>query len=134
MFRIINGSADQPPATIEQMAALEFVAVKRLACMSKEQRTQKISNMATYAYQMVTIAMEFCIRDKADLVQLLREEYDTFGPALMSLAEAREDARALLDVISMGEARLAVALAVVEGDTEPPPDDGGEARGVSTSK
>jgi hypothetical protein len=34
----------------------------------------------------------------------------------------------------MGEARLAVALAVVEGDTEPPPDDGGEARGVSTSK
>ena len=37
-------------------------------------------------------------------------------PLLVELANAADDAKALLALIQSGEARLAVALAVVEGD------------------
>jgi hypothetical protein len=43
---------------------------------------------------------------------------ESFGPFLMELAHARESAKLLMDLISSAEARLAVALAVVEGDED----------------
>ena len=42
----------------------------------------------------------------------------------MELAHAAEDAEVLLNVLQSAEARLAVALAVVEGDEQS--DDGGD--------
>jgi hypothetical protein len=47
-------------------------------------------------------------------------------PLLVELANAADDAKALLAIIQSGEARLAVALAVVEGDPSPENDGGGE--------
>jgi len=55
------------------------------------------------------------------VIKLVAEHYDWYGPAFMDLADATGDARALLNIISSGEARHAIALAVVEGD--PPPDE-----------
>jgi hypothetical protein len=62
------------------------------------------------------------MRNKAE-VKLVRDKYDTLGPLLLELDDIAGDARALLNIISTSEARLAVALAVVEGDD--PDDDGG---------
>jgi hypothetical protein len=45
---------------------------------------------------------------------------------LVELANAADDAKALLAIIQSGEARLAVALAVIEGDPSPENDGGGE--------
>ena len=45
-------------------------------------------------------------------------------PWLMELAHAAEDAQVLLNVLQSAEARLAVALAVVEGGEQS--DDGGD--------
>jgi hypothetical protein len=121
----INGGADGPTATIEQIAAMEFKGASRLARMSRAERVENLHAMSSRVYQAATIACELYTRDKEDVIKLVAESFDKFGPALMELADAANDARALLDVISSGEARLAVALAVVEGNTEPPPDDGG---------
>ena len=62
------------------------------------------------------IAAELYVRDKAEVVKMVEEKYDAFGPGPMELADAFLDAQVLIDSIRSGEARLAVALAIVEGE------------------
>jgi hypothetical protein len=123
-LKVINSGTDEPPATIEQMAAIEFKAASRLARMSKTKRTENLHAISMRVLQAACIACEFYARDKEEAIKMVAERYDIFGPALMELAKAADEARTLLEVIRTGEARLAVALAVVEGNT-PPLDDGG---------
>ena len=115
-LKIINGKDEGPPATIEQLAAMEFKGVKKLAQMPKEERTSNIRSLAMSVYQAAAVAGELYIRDKAEVVEMVREKYDTYDPALMELSDAGKDAEALLDIIRTGETRLAVALAIVEGE------------------
>jgi hypothetical protein len=81
-------------------------------------RSEIVRGLATRAYHAALVASELCARDKADVIRLVREKYDTFGPALMELAEAAGDTAALLEVIRSGESRLMVALAVIEGEPD----------------
>jgi hypothetical protein len=125
-FRTIGGGADGPPATTEQIAAMEFEGVKRIARMSKQDRKQSLHAMADRVYKAVQIASDFLVLDKPEAIDLVRKNYDVFGPSLMELAYSADDARALFEIIRSGEVRLAVALAVIEGD-DPDPDGGDEA-------
>jgi hypothetical protein len=56
--------------------------------------------------------------DKAKLIAMVEKAHDEFGPGLKLLADAKEDARALMELIGSAEVRLAVALANVEGDED----------------
>jgi hypothetical protein len=122
-LKVTHGSK-RPPATIEQIAAIEFMAIPELARMSKAQRKDNAKAMASRVWNAAAVAAEFVSLDKVELVKRVAEKPDYYGPMLMEFAYAADDARALLEVIQACETRLAVALAVVEGDEPPDPDDG----------
>jgi hypothetical protein len=67
---------------------------------------------------MAVLAGEIMAADKPKLITMVEKAYDELGPCLMQLAHAKEDARALMEMIGSAEIRLAVALANVEGDED----------------
>jgi hypothetical protein len=118
-LRLINGGKnDGEPATVAEIAALQFDGVKELAQLSEKQRDKNLTGLIQSVYAAAQIAGAIVTHDKAKLIEVVSEQYDTFGPALMELADARANAQATLEIIRSGEARLAVALAVIEGDDE----------------
>jgi hypothetical protein len=121
-FTVIEGG--KKAATVEQLAAMQFGAIGRIARMPKAKRLKNLDDIAMNVRAFSLVAVEILVHDKAKLVELVAKDYDRFGPWLMELAHAAEDAEVLLNVLQSAEARLAVALAVVEGGGEP--DDGGE--------
>jgi len=62
----------------------------------------------TEIYQLSVIASQMVSFERAELVQKVRDEYDTFGPMLMKLAEGGETLKALAALITAAETRLAV--------------------------
>jgi hypothetical protein len=121
-FTVIEGG--KKAATVEQLAAMEFGAIGRIARMPKAKRLKNLDDIAMNVREFSLVASEIIIHDKAKLVELVDQNYDRFGPWLMELANAAADAQVLLNVLQSAEARLAIALAVVEGGGEP--DDGGD--------
>jgi hypothetical protein len=118
-LRVIDGGKnDGKPATVAEIAALQFDGVKEIAQLSERQRSKNLTGLIQSVYAAAQIAGAIVTHDKAKLIEVVREEYDTFGPALMDLADAGANAQAILEVIRSGETRLAVALAVIEGDDE----------------
>jgi hypothetical protein len=95
---------------------MEFAADERFRRMTQVQRLERTHDLADHVRVMAVIASEVLTMSKAELVAKLEREYESLGPALMELAKAKDKAEALLDVIKAAEARLAIALAVVEGD------------------
>jgi hypothetical protein len=67
---------------------------------------------------MAVIAREIAVMEKAELINKVDEKYEVFGPFLRQLADAKDGARALMELIGTAEIRLAVALANVEGDED----------------
>jgi hypothetical protein len=49
--------------------------------------------MTTRVYQAAVLAMEIYMRDKAEAVELVRDNYDTLGPFLLELDDIAGDAR-----------------------------------------
>jgi len=130
-LKAINGRDGGPPATVEQIAALEFKAVSRLAAMPERKRMENMQALAQHVYNAAVIAMDIVTHDKDALVKMVAEKHDEIGPWLMGLADAAGDARALRDIITSGETRLAVALAIVEGDDPDPPDGDDDGKTVA---
>jgi hypothetical protein len=125
-LKIINGGADEPTATIEQMAAVEFLPIKLDSSLTKSQKIERLNQRMDYARDWAGLATEIIELSKDELVAKVRAHYDVFGPMLMSMYEAAE-AVDVTSIFRAAETRLAIALAVVE--SEPPPDDGGDDNG-----
>jgi hypothetical protein len=104
------------PATTAEIAEVEFDgAVSRL---TKEQRAAAIADMLAKISAVLPLAYEIALASKDELVTRVDCEYDEIGPRLMELAQAGDAAKVLVELIGSAEARLAVALAVVEGPEE----------------
>ena len=112
-MHIINNPPSNP-ATHSEIAALEFGAVAEFRAMSREERRDKVKKMFEGLYTVAVLSAEIVGRDKASLIQTIEENYTVWGPSLMALAGAREDVRAISDLIGSAEGRLASAMAVVE--------------------
>ena len=95
------------------MASIKFKGMKRLARMSKEKREEQVRGLARKVYKAAGMAAQLVILDKAEIVEMVRENFDG-GGLLWALADAAEDAKALLDIIHSAECRLACCLAVLE--------------------
>ncbi len=80
--------------------------------------------MTTAVYTAGLVGIEIVAEGKAALIERLQADYDTLAPMLMELAKVSKIGRELLDIIAAAECRIAIALAVVEGDGGPddPPD------------
>jgi hypothetical protein len=99
-----------------EMAQLEFRALKLFRNTSRDQRLKQIHGFVENVRPMVVAAGEIVIMSKVELIAKVEAKHDVFGQMLMDLADKKEDAKAILDVISAAEARLMVALANVEGE------------------
>jgi hypothetical protein len=115
---ILNVVPKGTPVTQAQLAQLEFRALKQFRNLTKDQRVQKIHDTVDRVRPMAVLASEILAKEKPDLVKLVDEQHDKFGPFLMELAHAHTSAKGLLDVIGAAEIRLAVALANVEEDDQ----------------
>lgn len=104
------------PATVAEIAALEFRALKAVRGLSQKMRLQKSHAIVDGLRPMAVAAMEIVAMSKTELITKADDKHDVLGPLLMQLAYAKDDAKMLVDVIGAAEARLAIALANVEGD------------------
>jgi hypothetical protein len=102
------------PATVQEIAQLEFRASKFFRGLSQRERIKKTHDIIDRMRPMAVLGAEIAAMSKPELIAKVDEEYETFGPFLMQLAHTTADAKALLDVLSSAECRLAVALANVE--------------------
>jgi hypothetical protein len=105
-----------PPVTLEQLLPMQFAAVKEFKGLSQEERIEHAHCKIDALRPIAVIAGEILANDKDELIEKVEANYDLWGPFLMSLHEASEDARALMQILSSAECRLAVAIAFVEGD------------------
>jgi hypothetical protein len=62
---------------------------------------------------------------RPELIDRVEKNYEALGSALMPLAHAREEAKAILEILASAEVRLATALANVEAEEDPRPRDRG---------
>ena len=104
-MKLVESGPQGPRATIPEIAAIEFAAVKQLRRLSKRARLKKAHEIVGRVRPMVLLAGEIMAADKAQLISMVEEAYDEFGPALMLLANARTDARALVEIIRAAEVR-----------------------------
>lgn len=109
------GSPDSEPASVSQLAALEFAAVREFRKYSRNDRLRKAHGIVDSLRPITVIALEIIAMDKGELIRRVRKQYDTFGPFLAELSQATDAASSLLDIVKSAECRLAVALANVEG-------------------
>jgi hypothetical protein len=114
-IHLVSVTRQEAPATEDQIAALEFPAIKQFRAMSKAKRAERALELTNEVYKAVQIALETMSRDKAEIVAMVRSNHDLWGGALLEFAESGRAAAALLEIIQSAEARLAVAVAVVEG-------------------
>ncbi|MDB5599355.1 MAG: hypothetical protein JWN71_1399 [Xanthobacteraceae bacterium] len=104
------------PATVDQIAAMDFAAVKEYRGLTKVERLKKLHRAADYVRALAVIASEIVAMEKPELVAKVDDKYEQFGPFLMELAHAKDTARELMEMIGAAEIRLAIALANVEAD------------------
>lgn len=104
------------PATHAEIASIEFKGVGEYRAMSQKQRVTRLRKAYDEIYAMSVLASQIVAHDKPKLVEIVTEKYDEFGPFLMMLANARERAFGITELIGAAECRLAAALAVVEPD------------------
>jgi hypothetical protein len=120
------------PATIAEIAEIEFGSIRAFRDLSQVKRIGRIHKIVDRVRGNAVLSVELVAMDKADLVAKVAEKLDDWGPWLMELKHnvqgisgigsgSGDDVNTLREIISAAEHRLAVALAVVEGD------DGGDA-------
>jgi Putative bacterial toxin ydaT len=101
------------PATIAEMAEIEFDgSVSRLTA---GQRAAAMADLLATISAVLPLAYELRLLGKDELVTRLDEQYDELGLRLMELAHASDAAKLVHELLESAEARLAVALSVVEG-------------------
>ena len=126
-LKSLQGCKGKPPATVAQMAAVEFKSVTRLLGMPQVEREKVVRNIVKTVYQAARIALEIVTKDRGDLVSVVVENYSTLRPLLLDFARAGDDAQVLLELIRSAESRMAVAM--VKGN---PPEDDGDRGPVAT--
>ena len=117
--RHLTAAASEPkgsPATTQEIAALEFRACAPLRRMSKTQREGRTRIMGENVYSILQIAAGLLVKDKGELVDMVRADHDLWGNLLLSMTEGADLARDVVGIISSAETRLAVAVAEIEKD------------------
>jgi hypothetical protein len=117
---------------IEQVVAIEFDGIKEVREISNEQRTARVSAIVKRVYRAAAVAAEIIALDRTDLVQIVREKYEMFGPSLMEFLDASRDVEMLRDFIKSAEARLVVRSQSLRVNRRPTTaTNPGERRGVT---
>lgn len=117
-LRVIGGNREQKAASVAEIAAVKFAAIKEFRGRTKMERLKRVHGIVDDVRALATVAAEIVAMNKEELIAKTSERYDQLGPLLMQLAHGRDDACLLMELIGSAETRLAVALANVEGEDE----------------
>jgi hypothetical protein len=102
-MRVIK--ADRTPATVEAISALQFAAVKLFHGLTQKERTSNAHGFVDRVRPAFVIACELVGLEKAELIDRVEKNYEVLGPALMALAHARDEAKAILEILGRGSPR-----------------------------
>jgi hypothetical protein len=107
------------PATIGQIASVEFQGLKDFFKMPKDERLQNINMLIEQIRPMAILAVEVLAFDKLDLIAKVSSDPDRWAPFLTGLADAVDAQEALKDIVSAAEARMVIALANIARVRDP---------------
>lgn len=106
------------PAKHADIASMEFKAVKQFRGLTHDERVRKAHAAIDRIRPIHVLAVEALAKSKPELVAMVRNDFDTMAPLLMAFAEAKDTARAVMEILGSAEVRLATALANVEPDPD----------------
>jgi hypothetical protein len=73
------------PATVQEIAQIEFRALKFLRGLSQSERIEKIHNVIDRLRPLAVLSSSITAMTKPELIAKVEEGYETFGPFLMLL-------------------------------------------------
>jgi hypothetical protein len=82
--------------------------------MTQDQRLMNAHACIDRVRPFHALAVELLALTRDELIAKVREDHETFGDMLLDFTEAVGDARAILELCSSAEIRLACAVANVE--------------------
>ena len=98
------------PATDTEIAQLEFRALKIIRNLSKDERLTRTHELAEHVRPMTIVASEVVAMTKAQLTKDVEDKRDLFERLRSDIAGAKDNAKAIIDLLSAAEARLTIAL------------------------
>jgi hypothetical protein len=117
-LRVAGDNGEQKAASVAEIAALEFSAVKQFRGLTKVERLKRVHAVTDDVRVLAILAAEIVAMNKPELIAIAREKHEELGPLLTKLKQGKEDAGLLVQLIGSAEIRLAVAFANVEGDED----------------
>ena len=102
------------PATAQELAQMEFRALKYFRGLSEPQRIEKTYQVIDAIRPMAVFASSIVAMEKSELIAWVKAEDKRFEEAILELGRVRDDAKSVSEIISSAVARLGVALATVE--------------------
>jgi hypothetical protein len=101
------------PAPSAEIAMMEIRVLKAIRGLSKEERTKRSIAIGRSLRPMAVLAADIVALSKAELGAKVADDAALFGGFLTDLAQAKADAKALLDVVRVAESSIVAALAAV---------------------
>ena len=98
------------PATEIEIAQLEFRALKAIHNLSKDERLTRVRELVECVRPMTVIAADVVAMTKAQLSKDVEDKRDLFVRMRSDIARVKDDAKAIIDLLSAAEARLTIAL------------------------
>jgi hypothetical protein len=102
------------PATQAEVAALEFGRDLNPAVATAKIRREHVRSLADYVCETAEVAAALIAMDKSEVVEKVAGCTETFDRSLTEFEEAAGHARALLEIIENGQARIIIALATID--------------------
>ena len=102
------------PPTAQELAQMEFRALKYFRGLSERQRIEKALRVIDAFRPMAVFASNIVPMEKCELIAWVKAENEQFEGVILELGRVREDAQTVSEIISAAVARLSVALASAE--------------------
>jgi hypothetical protein len=127
-FSVIESERREAPATIVEMAVLNFAGESDLRGKSDKELAEVSRRRADEIYNASYLTLAMMRMDKDDLVSSIREsgEEECWVAMLDMLKGGQEAADCLMKLCQRAEVRLLMAMATVELEGPDDPDGGGE--------
>jgi hypothetical protein len=85
-LRVIGGKGEQRAASVAEIAAVEFAAIKEFRGRTKVERLKRVHDITDSVRVLAAIAAEIVVMNKAELIARVKEKHEELGPCLMELA------------------------------------------------
>jgi hypothetical protein len=98
------------PFTDTEIAQIELRALKVIRNLSRDERLTRTHELVEFVCPMTVIAGDVVAMTKAQLTKDVEDKRDLFVRMRSDIARVKDDAKAIIDLLSAAEARLTIAL------------------------